>query len=98
MVPKVETTEIGYKLCLIHSIKDNILGENLISDYLLFLLNNKKKFSYMKLYNLKEPIDNFDELLKLVGNNENDYHKITIKFLENYRLGNFGKFTLDEIN
>jgi hypothetical protein len=99
MIPKIESIEQGFKLSLINSISDKILGEDVICDYLLFMLNKFKKFKYVKIYKLVGPVDTFEEFLNIVSSNNESLHlKISMGFLSNYRQGLFGSLTLDDIH
>ena len=57
---------INKKICLdrdracflLASLKDSAVGEELIADYLLFLLNRLKRFEYVDYMKLEEPMDN----------------------------------------
>ncbi|KAK8822567.1 hypothetical protein WA577_005727 [Blastocystis sp. JDR] len=47
-LPEVKDPEVGMKLALCGSVKDSIVGEDEIADYLLFTLNHKGNFSYVE--------------------------------------------------
>ncbi len=98
MAPKITNNDAGLKLSLCGSIHEKIVGKNIISDYLLHIMNKNKNFNYVKVIKMKEPSDDIHEVLKNVCetfkiqslNNANDF------FLKAFREGKFGKLTLDD--
>jgi hypothetical protein len=44
MIPKIESPETGMKLALIGTLRDDLVGEDVIADYLLFKLNRLGRF------------------------------------------------------
>ncbi|XP_029376235.1 mitochondrial ribosome-associated GTPase 1 [Echeneis naucrates] len=65
--PKIESVETGMKLALCGTILDHLVGEDIIADYLLFSLNRLGKFSYVEKYNLQEPSDDIQYVLKRIA-------------------------------
>ncbi|KAM9808654.1 mitochondrial ribosome-associated GTPase 1 isoform X1 [Syngnathus typhle] len=65
--PKIESLETGMKLALCGTILDHLVGEDVIADYLLYSLNRLKNFSYIEKYNLEEPNDNIQYVLKHIA-------------------------------
>ncbi|XP_049591693.1 mitochondrial ribosome-associated GTPase 1 [Syngnathus scovelli] len=65
--PKIESVETGMKLALCGTILDHLVGEDVIADYLLYSLNRLKNFSYVDKYNLEEPNDNIQHVLKHIA-------------------------------
>lgn len=57
LMPHIREMEVGMKLALCASFKDDIVGEENIADYLLFWLNKHGNFSYVDYLGLKEPTD-----------------------------------------
>ena len=69
IMPKIrEESEDGLKLCAIHAIRDGILDDHLICDYVLFQLNRQKLFTYVNKYSLpmRKPVDDVHSLLAAV--------------------------------
>ncbi|XP_059215385.1 mitochondrial ribosome-associated GTPase 1 [Centropristis striata] len=64
--PKIESVETGMKLALCGTILDHLVGEDIIADYLLYSLNRLGNFSYVERYNLQEPSDNIQHVLKRI--------------------------------
>ncbi|KAM9848122.1 mitochondrial ribosome-associated GTPase 1 [Aulostomus maculatus] len=62
--PKIESVETGMKLALCGTILDHLVGEDIIADYLLYSLNRLENFSYVEKYNLHEPSDDIQHVLK----------------------------------
>ncbi|XP_061645015.1 mitochondrial ribosome-associated GTPase 1 isoform X1 [Phyllopteryx taeniolatus] len=65
--PKIESVETGMKLALCGTILDHLVGEDIIADYLLYSLNRLEKFSYVEKYNLPEPTNNIQHVLKRIA-------------------------------
>lgn len=65
--PRIENVETGMKLALCGTILDHLVGEDIIADYLLFSLNRLEKFSYVERYNLQEPSDDIQHVLKRIA-------------------------------
>eukprot|EP00064_Thunnus_orientalis_P000507 superscaffoldBa00000026_g508 len=65
--PKIESVETGMKLALCGTILDHLVGEDIIADYLLYSLNRLEKFSYVEKYDLQEPSDDIQHVLKRIA-------------------------------
>ncbi|XP_069741411.1 mitochondrial ribosome-associated GTPase 1 isoform X1 [Narcine bancroftii] len=65
--PHVESVEVGLKLALCGTILDHLVGEEIIADYLLFTLNKLQKFEYVKRYELEQPCDDVQNVLKMIA-------------------------------
>ncbi|KAM6956786.1 mitochondrial ribosome-associated GTPase 1 [Aplochiton taeniatus] len=65
--PKIRDLETGMKLALCGTILDHLVGEDIIADYLLFSLNRLEKFSYVEKYDLGEPSDDIQQVLKRIA-------------------------------
>uniref|UniRef100_A0A673JP52 Mitochondrial ribosome-associated GTPase 1 n=1 Tax=Sinocyclocheilus rhinocerous TaxID=307959 RepID=A0A673JP52_9TELE len=65
--PRIENIEAGMKLALCGTILDHLVGEDVIADYLLFSLNRRERFSYVEKYNLEEPSDDIQHVLKWIA-------------------------------
>lgn len=65
--PRIENIETGMKLALCGTILDHLVGEDVIADYLLFSLNRLERFSYVEKYNLEEPCDDIQHVLKCIA-------------------------------
>ncbi|XP_036402846.1 mitochondrial ribosome-associated GTPase 1 [Megalops cyprinoides] len=65
--PKIESIETGMKLALCGTILDHLVGEDIIADYLLYSLNRLEKFSYVDKYELGEPCDDIQNVLKRIA-------------------------------
>ncbi|XP_028324654.1 mitochondrial ribosome-associated GTPase 1 [Gouania willdenowi] len=65
--PRIESVETGMKLALCGTILDHLVGEDVIADYLLFSLNRLGNFSYVEKYDLKEPSDDIQNVLKQIA-------------------------------
>jgi len=103
-MPRINNNDIGLKLALTGAIKDSIVSSEILADYLLHILNNFKSNEYAKVLQVN-PQDNIDKLLqgiaikynfKQVGNSY-DRESAARLFIKKYRLGAYGRFTLDDI-
>jgi len=56
-VPHISNMHVGMKLAMCATLKDELVGINYISDYLLWWLNCHDNFSYVSHMGLKEPED-----------------------------------------
>ncbi|XP_043534798.1 mitochondrial ribosome-associated GTPase 1 isoform X3 [Chiloscyllium plagiosum] len=65
--PRIESLEVGMKLALCGTILDHLVGEEIIADYLLFTLNKQQKFDYVERYQLGEPCDDLQTVLKKIA-------------------------------
>ncbi|XP_074532071.1 mitochondrial ribosome-associated GTPase 1 [Halichoeres trimaculatus] len=65
--PKIESVETGMKLALCGTILDHVVGEDVIADYLLYSLNRLEKFRYVEKYDLEEPSDDIQHILKRIA-------------------------------
>ncbi|CAL1578058.1 unnamed protein product [Knipowitschia caucasica] len=65
--PKIDDVETGMKLALCGTILDHLVGEDLIADYLLYSLNRQQKFNYVERYDLEEPCDDIQQILKRIA-------------------------------
>ena len=97
--PNVTDPEVGMKLALCGSVKDSVVGEGEIADYLLFVLNSKRNFSYVEQLGLEEPTDNIDEVIdRMMNRFGQDAITCARRFIKMYREGKFGLFLLDSLN
>ncbi|XP_014009851.1 mitochondrial ribosome-associated GTPase 1 [Salmo salar] len=65
--PKIQSLETGMKLALCGTILDHLVGEDIMADYLLFSLNRLEKYSYVERYDLREPSDDIQQVLKHIA-------------------------------
>jgi len=101
--PYVPTPEVGMNLALIGCFKDHIVGEDLIADYLLYILNKTKNFEYVDMFGLANPSDNINFVMRQLANELNatisggtpDYHRAYVHFITRFRKGMLGCVLLD---
>ena len=80
------------------SVKDSVVGEEEIADYLLFSMNRNKHFEYVKELDLDKPTDEITEVLShIMRRSGKDSLSAARFFLRKYREGKFGLFLLDEL-
>ncbi|XP_067155747.1 mitochondrial ribosome-associated GTPase 1 isoform X3 [Apteryx mantelli] len=65
--PKLEDVETGMKLALCGAIRDHLVGEDIMADYLLYTLNKHQQFRYVQRYGLAEACDDIERVLKHVA-------------------------------
>lgn len=103
VAPYIPTAEIGMKLALIGCFKDHIVGEELIADYLLYILNKEKRFEYVESFGLMNPSDNVNFVMRQWAKKLNatisggvpDYRRAHVDFLKRFRTGMLGHILLD---
>lgn len=110
--PEVGDIEAGLKLALCAILKDHLVGEDVIADYLLYWLNRQKDFRYVDCLGLKGKSDNILEVMLQVAAKHRmgslvqdvnghvkvkpNLHAAATFILKQYRLGAFGKIFLDK--
>lgn len=108
MSPDLENRSVAMKLAITGAIKDAVIGEVEIADYLLFSLNQSLNGCecLMKTFELSEPIDEIYRFLDKVivkqglrrlSNGEPNYLQAAQYFLSLYRKGKLGLYTFDQI-
>ncbi|XP_010074753.1 PREDICTED: mitochondrial ribosome-associated GTPase 1, partial [Pterocles gutturalis] len=65
--PKLGDVETGMKLALCGAIRDHLVGEDMMADYLLYTLNKQQQFRYVQRYRLAEACDDIEAVLKHVA-------------------------------
>ncbi|KAG8190895.1 hypothetical protein JTE90_010320 [Oedothorax gibbosus] len=111
MEPCISNVEVGLRLALCKTLKDNLVGETLIADYLLFWLNKNDNFSYLKYLQMKEPSDDIRVIFLHIAKQHSfvtkirnaegsvvqvpDIIKCAVYFINGFRDGHFGKLLLD---
>lgn len=53
---------MGLKLALCASLQDHLVGEEAIADYLLYWLNQHRKFQYVNYMGLEQPCDEINKV------------------------------------
>ena len=99
MLPKLENNEQAMKLALIAAIRDEVVGVDIIADYMLFSLNKLGNYNYVKKYALKGPVDTLDQLIAILKPKYNwDETSIAKIILKHFREGKLGRITLDKLS
>ena len=88
------------------AIKDSVVSEEIIADYLLYTLNKFEQYNYVKEFNLIEPTSNISRVLDAISKKigaiqkEGEYNHLVASryFLSLYRKGSLGKITLDDFD
>ncbi|XP_050739644.1 mitochondrial GTPase 1-like isoform X1 [Eriocheir sinensis] len=112
LAPRIKDVEMGLKLALAATIKDHLVGEDIIADYLLYRLNLAGNHKYVNFLGLDEPTDNIQDLLVSAAVRNNwllrvrdhrgintcpDILATSSKFIRAFRDGTFGKISLDDV-
>ncbi|XP_076069582.1 mitochondrial ribosome-associated GTPase 1 isoform X2 [Oratosquilla oratoria] len=111
LTPRIPDVETGLKLALVDNIKNQLLGEDVIADYLLFRLNEQGNTKYVPYLDLDEPCDDIRHVLSIAAARNNwirkvrlphigmqevpDHTKAALYFLQGFRKGEYGRITLD---
>eukprot|EP00038_Savillea_parva_P001855 m.107912 g.107912 ORF g.107912 m.107912 type:complete len:204 (-) comp10638_c0_seq5:96-707(-) len=105
MLPLIETEEVGLKLALIGTLRDEVVGHELIADFLLFTLNRHEEFEYVRRFGLDAPSDDIHVVLAgiarrigaLLPGGHLNLELAAQHFVSKYRSGDLGRFTLDDL-
>ena len=100
--PRFENQEVGYRLALIGSIKDELLNvEEMALEFIKFLHVNYNGL-LEKRYGIEESEDALDNLNKIAENrlcrlkgNVLDLNKASVILIDDFRSGKLGKITLE---
>lgn len=109
--PMVDSVDVGMKLALCANLKDSLVGEDMIVDYMLHWLNVHQEFGYVQYYGLTEPTDVLYEFLTHIAKTRNmimkvrgttggyiykpNFTQVAQLVLRDFRSGLLGKFNLD---
>eukprot|EP00039_Didymoeca_costata_P010806 m.146370 g.146370 ORF g.146370 m.146370 type:complete len:166 (-) comp14969_c0_seq4:3297-3794(-) len=102
MIPNLESGQVGMILSLIGTLRDELVGEELIADFLLYTLNSRRNFTYVKEFGLEAPSDDIEEVLHGIATKKGALLQGGVPntdlaaryFVECYRLGKLGRFRL----
>lgn len=97
MPTKVESNEVGYKLLLCGCVKEGMVDNFYLCDYLLYCFNERKMKEYTKLYD----VNTTDNLYNVVEAIQKKYKTKSVGdacdlMFKNFREGKLGKITFDE--
>ncbi|NWS32310.1 MTG1 GTPase, partial [Polioptila caerulea] len=76
--PRLGDVETGMKLALCGAIRDHLVGEDIMADYLLYTLNKQQQFGYVQHYGLGQPCDRIEPLLKHVALTQGRTQKVKV--------------------
>jgi ribosome biogenesis GTPase A len=106
LMPKIVDPEIGLKIGLTGGMIDRVVGEYVLAEYLLHVLNSSPGHQkrYQEYFVLEEPVQRLEQLLPLVaqktGQMKSDTMNLTNTIsvlLKLFRRGELGRATLDQI-
>lgn len=101
--PKIASKRMELKLTACGAIKDELVGEELVSEYLLEFARHRPGCMEFGVYGLAQAPDSVDELLAAVGRQRGflkpgghvDLRKSAITVLRDFRNGRLGRVTLE---
>ena len=99
--PKIEDSETGLKLTLTGAIKDKIIGEEILVDYLVYKLTQQSpavQEQAAKAIHLDAPSLTLNAVLDALGSESVGKVNAARKLLRLYRAGTLGSFCLDELS
>ncbi|NXC63565.1 MTG1 GTPase, partial [Aleadryas rufinucha] len=76
--PRLGDVETGMKLALCGAIRDHLVGEDVMADYLLYTLNKQQQFGYVQRYGLGQACDHIESLLKHVALTQGYTQKVKV--------------------
>lgn len=99
IIPKIENSLDGLKMCACHIIRDGIVEDESVCDYILYTLNQQRIFNYVKRYDLpnKLPSDSIAEVLGACQTRMGlrDKQAAYDNFLADFRSGKLGQIVMD---
>ncbi|HQA07082.1 MAG TPA: ribosome biogenesis GTPase YlqF [Syntrophomonadaceae bacterium] len=103
--PKIESEEQGLKLALLNIVGENAYDEYEVALYLLRFLRKQAPQLFTEYYKLKQVAEDEEELLKdiacqrghLVKGGQPDPEKTARQMISDFRTGNLGCLTLDQL-
>ncbi|MBP3338877.1 MAG: ribosome biogenesis GTPase YlqF [Lachnospiraceae bacterium] len=100
--PKFEDQQVGIKLALLGSIKDDILNLGELALELIKILNENYPSVLKERYNIEadlEPVAILEEIAKVRGcklkGDQLDFDKAATLFIDDFRSGRLGRITLE---
>ncbi|KAM6306176.1 mitochondrial ribosome-associated GTPase 1 [Aegotheles albertisi] len=76
--PKLGDVETGMKLAVCGAIRDHLVGEDIMADYLLYALNKQQQFGYVQHYGLGTACDDIEPVLRRVALAQGRTQKVTV--------------------
>uniref|UniRef100_A0A672V965 Mitochondrial GTPase 1 n=1 Tax=Strigops habroptila TaxID=2489341 RepID=A0A672V965_STRHB len=76
--PKLGDVETGMKLALCGAIRDHLVGEDIMADYLLYALNKRQQFRYVQRYGLADACDDIELVLRHVALTKGRMQKVKV--------------------
>jgi ribosome biogenesis GTPase A len=103
MVPRVGAVEDGLRLGLIDAVKPELIGEQLLAEYLLERLNAAHQHAYCARFDIAEPVTDITAWLTAVAarrglrqsGGDLDLQRASLCALADFREGKLGRLTLD---
>ncbi|CAA9986869.1 GTP-binding protein, putative [Plasmodium knowlesi strain H] len=104
-LPKMEDKEISLKLCAIGNALEYKYDHMYVGDYILYTLNKRMNFNYVKVIGLEEPTNDIRFVCNVIATKLNlcrNYKYLDMNggcryFIDMFRLGLFGRICLDNV-
>ena len=107
--PNIKNVEEGLKVALCGGLYDKTVGFNLLAEYLLYNLNLKSNNQFKEFYRLDPDSPDAKDLKRflpvaakrigaLVSGGEFDLERTATYFVRQFRMGKFGRMTLDHVD
>ncbi|KJP88986.1 hypothetical protein AK88_01278 [Plasmodium fragile] len=104
-LPKMEDKEISLKLCAIGNALEYKYDHMYVGDYILYILNKRMQFNYVKMIGLEEPTNDIRFVSNVIATKLNlcrNYKYLDMNggcryFVDMFRLGLFGRICLDTV-
>ncbi|MGL4854845.1 MAG: ribosome biogenesis GTPase YlqF [Lentisphaeria bacterium] len=110
MYPRIETKADELNLALTAGIKDELVGEQLVAEYLIYRLRQRDSLSNIKHLKIDEEVDvsslSEEQILKIYArcrgflgqDGVEDLHKASTTLLHLFREGDLGRFSLNWVS
>jgi ribosome biogenesis GTPase A len=102
--PRLDSKTLELRLTVVGAIPDDLVGEEMVAEYLLELLRHRAAHSVWARYELEHAPIGVDELLERVARRRGllqsgavpDMRRSAVAFLKDFRDGHLGRYTFDE--
>ncbi|KAJ1955221.1 Mitochondrial GTPase 1 [Dispira parvispora] len=105
MVPYIADPIRSFKVALTGGMKEDVTDVEVLADYLLYQLNQKRNRTYCDMFHLTEPSDDIAQVLPAIARRIGALKKggghhldwAARHFIKQFQLGKFGRYTLDDM-
>ena len=104
MLPRIDDQDLAMRLALIGTLRDEVVGEELLADYALWTLNRTGNLRYVNRYQLSAPNDDIEVVLPAIAKRVGalgaggvpDTDRAARHFLRDLRKGKLGSLVLED--